>query len=121
MMAEKARLFNDKQALEKILAANDPAEAKDLGRTVKGYKEDLWKKHRVDIVVRGNQAKFSQNEKLKAFLKTTGDAVLVEASPHDKIWGIGLEQSHTDAGNPAKWRGLNLLGFGLMEVRMNDL
>lgn len=121
MMAEKARLFNDKQALEKILVANDPNDAKELGRTVKGYQEALWKKHRVDIVVRGNQAKFSQNEKLKTFLKTTGDKVLVEASPHDKIWGIGLEQSHPDASNPAKWRGLNLLGFGLMKVRSHSL
>lgn len=121
MMAAKARLFNDHEALEKILESSQPAEAKKLGRTVKGYEDAVWKKQRFDIVVSANQAKFSQNEELKAFLINTGDRVLVEASPHDRIWGIGMEQSHADAENPAKWRGLNLLGFALMEVRVNGL
>lgn len=118
MMAEKARLFNDSEALEKILESKHPGDAKKLGRTVKGYQDDIWKKRRVDIVVRGNQAKFSQNEKLKEFLINTNDRVLVEASPHDRIWGIGLEQTNPDAETPAKWKGLNLLGFVLVEVRM---
>lgn len=119
MMAEKARLFNDKKALEKILESKHPADAKKLGRTVKGYQEDIWKKQRFDIVVRGNQAKFSQNEKYKEFLLNTTDRVLVEASPRDRIWGIGMGKSNPDAENPAKWRGLNLLGFALMEAREN--
>ena len=68
-------------------------------------------------MVRGNSAKFAQNEKLKAFLQSTGDQILVEASPEDKIWGIGLYDNHPDARTPAEWRGLNLLGFALMEVR----
>ena len=121
MMAEKARLFDDNVALMKILESTSPAEAKKLGRTVKGYQDDIWKKHRFDFVVRGNQAKFSQNQQLKEFLINTGDNILVEASPRDRIWGVGMGQSNPDAENPSKWRGLNLLGFALMEVRMYEL
>ena len=117
MMAEKARLFGDDATLQKILTANDPAQAKQLGREVKGYQDNIWKQHRVEIVVRGNAAKFTQNEKLKTFLQSTEDKVIVEASPRDRIWGIGMAESNADAHNPAKWRGLNLLGFALMEVR----
>ena len=117
MMAEKARLFNDSEILAKILAASHPGEAKKLGRSILGFDESIWLKHRRAIVVRGNVCKFEQNEALKEFLVNTGDRILVEASPRDKIWGIGLEQNHPDAANPNKWRGLNLLGFSLMEVR----
>jgi len=117
MMAEKARLFNDDAALEKILASNHPADAKKLGRSVIGYQEQRWKQNRFDIVVRGNLAKFSQNEKLMQFLLNSGDRVLVEASPQDLIWGIGLTEDDPDAENPLNWRGLNLLGFALMVVR----
>lgn len=117
MMAEKARLFNDTDALDKILASTDPAEAKKLGRTVKDYRDDVWKQHRFEIVVRGNTAKFMQNETLNEFLQSTGDKVIVEASPRDRIWGIGMGASNPDASNPGKWKGLNLLGFALTAVR----
>lgn len=117
MMAEKARLFADDKALNKILKAAHPGEAKKLGRSVKNYREETWRQHRFAIVVRGNQAKFSQNQALKDFLVNTGDRVLVEASPRDRIWGIGMGESHADIENPAKWNGLNLLGFALMEAR----
>lgn len=117
MMAEKARLFNDDATLKKILASQHPGEAKKLGREVAAYNDTVWKQHRFDIVVRGNQAKFSQHAMLKEFLLESGTRILVEASPLDKIWGIGLDEQHPDAGNPYKWRGLNLLGFALMKVR----
>ncbi len=117
MMAEKARLFQDEAILEQILAANHPGEAKKLGRLVKGFQQETWEKHRVAIVVRGNKGKFEQNERLQDFLLGTREKILVEASPRDLIWGIGLAQNHLDADNPYKWRGLNLLGFALMEVR----
>lgn len=117
MMAEKARLFNDTDALEKIIRAEDPGKAKHLGRTIKGFSENLWKKKRFDIVVSGNMAKFSQNSKLSDYLLNTDSRVLVEASPKDRIWGIGLAEDDPDAGNPNLWKGLNLLGFALMEVR----
>lgn len=117
MMAEKARLFNDSATLKKILACQHPGEAKKLGRAVTNYHEARWKQHRFEIVVRANLAKFSQHESLKQFILQSESRILVEASPLDPIWGIGMDEQHPDAANPFKWRGLNLLGFALMKVR----
>jgi len=117
MMAKKAELFKDDTVLEKILQAKSPAEAKKLGRQVKNYHENLWLAARFEIVKEGNNHKFSQNPELKTFLLNTKNRVLVEASPVDAIWGIGMAGDHKDVMNPEKWRGLNLLGFALMEVR----
>ena len=117
MMAKKAELFNDNEVLVKIIKANSPAEAKKLGREVKNYDDKLWLANRYEIVKQGNHHKFSQNKDLKTFLINTKDRVLVEASPVDPIWGIGMATDHKDILNPEKWRGLNLLGFALMEVR----
>ncbi len=117
MMAEKARLFNDRQTLNEILNAKHPGEAKKLGRKVQGFKQELWTKERFGIVVRGNIAKFSQNDALKNYILATEERILVEASPVDKIWGIGLVVNDFNAENPYQWRGLNLLGFALMEAR----
>lgn len=117
MMAEKARLFGDPETLAKIIAAGHPNTAKKLGRQVKNFDDPLWKRSRLDIVVRGNEAKFSQHPDLRDFLLHTGDRVIVEASPYDRIWGIGMAATHEHAEQPARWKGLNLLGFALMEVR----
>ena len=117
MMAEKARLFNDDEILSQIRAAEHPGEAKKLGRLVKGFTQEIWLEHRFDIVIRGNVGKFEQNPALKEFLINTGKRILVEASPRDRIWGIGIGKDNPDAENPYKWRGENLLGFALMEVR----
>lgn len=117
MMAEKARLFGDEATLNKIIATPHPREAKKLGRLVRGFAGDTWSEHRFGIVVRGNLAKFSQNEALTAFLLGTKQQVLVEASPVDKIWGIGLATDSPQATHPEQWPGLNLLGFALMKVR----
>lgn len=117
MMAEKARLFGDAECLARILAAESPAAAKSLGRKVRGFDEERWVGHRFSMVVAGNRHKFSQNRHLAGFLRSTGAKVLVEASPVDRIWGIGLGKDDPDAQNPSSWRGLNLLGFALMEVR----
>ena len=117
MMAKKAVLFNDKAILEKIIVSNSPVEAKKLGREVKNYNETLWLAARFEIVKEGNYHKFSQNPELKTFLLNTKDRVIVEASPVDAIWGIGMTGDHKDVLNPKKWKGLNLLGFALMEVR----
>ncbi len=117
MMAKKAQLFNDQEILEKILEADSPAEAKKLGREVKNYDDKIWLENRFEIVKEGNLHKFSQNKALKEFLINTKDRVLVEASPVDPIWGIGMAGDHKDVLNPEKWKGLNLLGFALMEVR----
>jgi hypothetical protein len=117
MMAEKARLFGDAASRDAILAARTPAEAKKRGRGVQGYDDDVWAKHRFDIVTRASVAKFEQNEALGVFLRQTGSTVLVEASPTDRIWGIGLAASDAAASDPRTWKGLNLLGFALMEAR----
>jgi ribA/ribD-fused uncharacterized protein len=117
MMAGKARLFGDTAMHEKILQAAHPKQAKELGRKVKGFDEAKWVAHRFDLVVAGNLAKFAQHPELKAFLLGTGQRVIVEASPVDRIWGIGLKGDDARAEKPQEWRGLNLLGFALMEVR----
>ncbi|WP_020560980.1 NADAR family protein [Thiofilum flexile] len=117
MMAQKARLFGNEDMLAAILTCKHPGEAKKLGRKVRNFNADTWNQHCFAYVVEGNVAKFGQNPALKAFLLGTGERVLVEASPHDSIWGIGMEVSHPDAANPSKWLGSNLLGFALMVAR----
>jgi len=117
MMAGKAKLFNDEEILEKILNAGSPNQAKSLGRKVKNFDAKIWDDHKYEIVKQGNLLKFSQNEKFKEFLLSTNNKILVEASPYDKIWGIGMLESDSRAENPLLWNGENLLGFALMEVR----
>lgn len=117
MMAKKAELFKDTEIFEKIIDADSPAEVKKLGREVKSYVDSIWLENRFEIVRQGNFHKFSQNKDLAAFLINTKERILVEASPVDSIWGIGMATDHKDINNPEKWQGLNLLGFALMEVR----
>jgi ribA/ribD-fused uncharacterized protein len=117
MMAEKAALFGDLAARARVLEAPTPGAAKALGRDVLGFDEAVWLANRFAIVVRANQAKFTQHPELGAFLKQTGSRILVEASPVDNIWGIGLAQDDARANDPSQWEGLNLLGFALMEIR----
>jgi ribA/ribD-fused uncharacterized protein len=117
MMAEKARLFGDNESEVKAIKASSPGEAKKIGRSVKGFNEARWLKNRFSIVVAGNLAKFGQNEELKKFILGTNNRVLVEASPLDKIWGIGMAADDQRSENPALWKGDNLLGFALMKVR----
>lgn len=120
MMAEKARIFHDLEVRDRIIATSNPGTAKALGREVKGFNQAIWEQQRMDIVIRANIAKFSQNKQLGEFLISTGTRVLVEASPVDKIWGVGLSEQDKEITNPLLWRGLNLLGFALMKVR-NEL
>lgn len=117
MMAAKALLFGDAEMAARIPLAAHPGDAKKLGRQVHGFDEELWAARRFGLVVAGNVAKFGQNPELRQFLLGTGDRVLVEASPRDRIWGIGLSASNEQAISPGQWRGLNLLGFALMEAR----
>ena len=117
MMAEKAELFGDQEIQEQILKCNDPRQIKALGRKVRGFDQKVWDRFKYPIVLSGNWCKFSQNRLLREFLLSTGDSVLVEASPYDNIWGIRLPASAPEAQDPHKWRGQNLLGFALMEVR----
>lgn len=117
MMAEKARLFGDAETRRQILAAEHVAEAKALGRKVQPFDEPTWEAHRFEIVVAASLAKYGQNPEFGAYLEQTGDRVLVEAAPRDRIWGIGLGAKNPAASDPTRWRGLNLLGFALMVAR----
>lgn len=117
MMAEKAALFGDLATRAQVLQAANPGAAKALGRKVQGFDEFVWEENRFSIVVQANAAKFAQNPLLLTFLIQTGTRILVEASPVDRIWGIGLAQDDDRVANPNLWRGLNLLGFALMQVR----
>ncbi len=117
MMAEKARLFGDEAVRAQILATGDPRTHKALGRQVSNFDQAQWGAERLNIVVRGNMAKFSQNPELRAALLATGDKIMVEASPYDRIWGVGLRADDPRVHERARWRGENLLGEALMRVR----
>lgn len=116
MMAEKARLFGDTEALEAIMATKDPKKQKALGRGVKNFNPYMWDKVCRDVVYRANLAKFS-DPVMKEFLMSFGNEEIVEASPYDKIWGIGLAEDNEDALDKTKWQGTNWLGEAIMQVR----
>ena len=117
MMAEKARLFKDGEVCNSIMKSKDPKEMKSLGKKVKSFDQTIWDKVKYSIVLNGNYYKFSQNKNIRDYLLSTGNKILVEASPLDTIWGIGLSRENEKTNNPNTWRGKNLLGFALMEVR----
>lgn len=117
MMAAKARLFNDNDTLAKILATSNPRDQKKLGREVKNFDADLWDEHKFSVVYIGSYHKFTQNLDLKKELLATGETTMVEASPVDRIWGIGLAEDDIRAGYRNEWRGDNYLGRVLDAVR----
>lgn len=117
MMHGKAVLFGDAEVAEKILTAAHPREHKALGRKVKSFDDKVWKASRERIVLAGNRVKFTQNPELKELLLATKGTELVEASPYDKIWGIGLAASDPRAQDPTLWKGQNLLGRILTQLR----
>ncbi|KAL7719728.1 NADAR family protein [Entamoeba marina] len=117
MMAEKARLFKDDEVKQMILEATDPKTIKDLGRQIRNFDSKIWDENKSEIVFNGNVAKFHQDEELLKILLGTGDKVIVEASPMDKIWGIKMAANNKDILNVHKWKGENLLGFALMSAR----
>lgn len=117
MMRQKALLFGDDEAAARVLSARHPSEAKEIGRAVRHFNNKIWSERCFDIVCAGSQAKFSQNADIGAFLLTTKRRILVEASPRDAIWGIGISESDARARAPDRWPGLNLLGFALMRAR----
>ncbi len=116
MMAAKARLFADESMRLQILRAETPGKAKALGRKVRPFDDTVWKARCLELVTAGNVAKFS-TEPYRRFLLSTGDKILVEASPRDRIWGIGMGAKNENAPHPSRWRGQNLLGFALMAAR----
>ena len=117
MMASEARLFGNDSTLSAILATDDPREHKRLGRQVRHFDHDSWLHGRENIALRGNLAKFSQNEDLRLTLLHTRHRRLAEASPHDNMWGVDLRASDYRASSPSTWRGSNLHGQTLEYVR----
>lgn len=116
MMAAKARTFGDEHALQQVLAVSHPEQAKRLGRGVRGFDSAAWAAVAYGVVVEGNRHKFTASGPDRDYLLGTGDAVLVEASPVDLIWGSGRGEEALDL-LPSRWTGRNLLGFALMDVR----
>ena len=117
MMAEKARIFGDEEIARQIMDETMQDKIKGLGRKVKNFDENIWNEVKYHIVLTGNYYKFSQNKQLRQVLLSTGESILVEASPLDMIWGIGIDANNENAYHPEKWNGSNLLGFALTEVR----
>lgn len=119
MMYQKAQLFSDEDIASKILKTSNPGKQKDLGRQVKNFEAEVWDKHCKQIVYDANYAKFTQNENLlKRLIKTKG-TTLVEASPVDNIWGIGLAEDDPKVKDRNTWQGKNLLGEILTDLREN--
>jgi ribA/ribD-fused uncharacterized protein len=117
MMYGKAQLFADAATAAEILAADHPRQHKALGRKITPFDDATWRRNREAIVLAGNRAKFTQNPALLAQLLATRGTTLVEASPYDQIWGIGLAANDPRAADPAQWKGQNLLGKILTALR----
>lgn len=109
-MYRKAKLFEDEEIARQILASSNPKIIKALGRKVRGFDAQIWDNVRYDIMYTACYYKFSQNQKAKEALLTYKGKEFVEASPYDKIWGIGLREGDYRAINPLQWKGQNLLG-----------
>jgi len=117
MMHQKALTFGDTDTAKLIMKAEHPKDQKALGRQVKNFDKAKWDTVSIGIVYKGNYAKFSQNDELGDELLATGNKILVEASPYDTIWGIGMGEKEPGINDPANWKGLNLLGWSIMLVR----
>lgn len=117
MMYKKARLFKDNDVAEMIMEQTSPRKQKFLGRQVRGYDDAIWMAECQDIMVPGLVSKFTQDSYSLQVMLDSGDSTIVEASPYDKIWGIGMAEDDPRATDPTKWDGKNLLGIVLMRVR----
>jgi len=117
MMYRKAMVFNDEDAMKAVLAEKDPRGQKAIGRTIRGYDDTIWNAEKFGIVKRNNLLKFTQNPAWKELLIYTDGYELVESSPEDKIWGVGLGENDPDILDKTKWRGENLLGKAIVEAR----
>lgn len=117
IMYRKCLTFGDTVTAEKLLSSDSPKEQKALGREAAGYIDSVWAGIRQTVAIRGLYAKFSQDAELKRLLLCTGDAVLVECTSNDRIWACGLDKDDDDRLSADRWKGQNILGFALMEVR----
>ena len=116
-MWEKAMHFNDITIANEILKEPNPRRNKELGRKVRNFNGEEWAKVSLKYMIDINYVKWSSNDKLKKLLLSTDNKILVEASPYDTIWGIGIHWDDDDVLDEKKWKGTNWLGKSLMEVR----
>ena len=116
-MWSKAKFFGDLDTASKIAKETDPRSAKEYGREVKNYDEKSWECVRLAFMTYANLLKFGQVESFNTELLSTGDKILVEASHYDKIWGVGLTEDDPLILDEKTWKGRNLLGIALMNVR----
>lgn len=119
-MYHKAMTFGDTYSAGRIIATPDPWIAKEIGRGVKGYVDEVWNQKRYNVMLQGNRLKYNQHKDIREKLLATGNMILVETNPRDSIWSCGLSVEEAKNSNPALWRGQNLLGIVLMQVR-NEL
>jgi ribA/ribD-fused uncharacterized protein len=117
MMYHKAKVFGQEDIMKQCLDKITPRKVKALGRSIPNFSDSVWNKHKIDIVTQANILKFGQNPYLLAQMEEHKDLILVEASPEDPIWGIGLHFDNEDVLDESKWKGQNLLGVCLMEAR----
>lgn len=117
MMYKKAMCFHDENVAEQIMAIDDVATIKKLGRLVSGYDDNIWSGIRQIVVYEGLIQKFIQNQDLRNLLLGTHDGILAECAVRDCIWGIGLSMKDTRRYDINEWKGMNLLGYSLMMVR----
>lgn len=118
MMWNKAVMFGDEYHADVIMATDDPSAQKRAGKLVSNFDDDKWMKRAYDIVVEGNRAKFIQLPTFNEALEQTRGKLLVEASPYDRRWGIGLGEGAKGIEDPKNWRGENLLGKAITQVRV---
>lgn len=121
MMHQKALFFGDIETAKKIMKTPSPRDQKMLGRSVKNFNKDLWDRVNLNIVYKANLAKFTQIKELREALLNTGNRILVEASPYDQIWGIGMGEEEPGVENPINWKGQNLLGQVITLVKQELL
>lgn len=117
MMFKKAVIFGDEKMADKILREKSPLKMRAYGRKIENFEDVVWNGWRQSVVIDGLYAKFSQNEALCEQLLATGNSIIAECSPTDRVWGIGLCKNDNRSDNMSQWQGTNLLGFSLMIVR----
>jgi ribA/ribD-fused uncharacterized protein len=119
IMLEKASLMGDLNILEQLKYSKSPSDSKKLGRKVRNFNQKLWDENIENIALYVLTVKFTSFPQFKQFLLKTNNAILVEAAPYDRIWGVGMRYNDPNIHHPEKWKGQNILGFSLMKVREN--
>lgn len=117
IMYKKCMQFGDREAANAVMATHSPAKQQAIARKAKGYNDVVWKGLRQPVAMRGLFEKFKQSPNLLEQLLETRDSYLVECAVSDRSWACGISLYDDARFNLANWKGSNILGFALMEVR----